>query len=123
MAHSLMYGGPKCGVDVAVATPKGYEPDADVPEREGRRGGGRNEDRRHERKKEEAVAGAHVVYTDVWASMGQEAEQAKRVKDFAGWTITNALMALADKTPSSCTACPHIAARRSRRRSATVRAR
>ena len=61
----------------------------------GRRGGG-HEDARDERQ-EEAVEGAHVVYTDVWASMGQEAEQAKRVKDFAGWTVTNALMARADK--------------------------
>ncbi len=47
--------------------------------------------------KEDAVAGAHVVYTDVWASMGQEAEQARRAKDFAGWTVSNALMALAHK--------------------------
>ena len=45
MAHSLMYGGPKCGVDVAIATPKGYEPDAGVTrEREGRRGGRGDED-------------------------------------------------------------------------------
>ncbi len=48
------------------------------------------------RSKEEAVRGAHVVYTDVWASMGQEAEQQKRVKDFAGWTVDGALMSLAD---------------------------
>src|ERR1017187_6533823 len=70
MAHSLMYGGPKCSVHVAIATPEGYEPDA-------------------------AVEGAHVVYTDVWASMGQEAEQPKRVRDFAGWTVTNELLARA----------------------------
>jgi ornithine carbamoyltransferase len=45
--------------------------------------------------KEEAAAGAHVVYTDVWASMGQEAEQQKRERDFAGWTVTDELLAVA----------------------------
>jgi ornithine carbamoyltransferase len=43
----------------------------------------------------EAVAGAHAVYTDVWASMGQENEAQKRAKDFAGYEVTTALMALA----------------------------
>jgi ornithine carbamoyltransferase len=96
MAHSLMYGGPKCGVDVAIATPKGYEPDAGVTANAKADAAAAGTKLLVTNSKEEAVAGAHVVYTDVWASMGQEAEQAKRVKDFAGWTVTNALMALAD---------------------------
>jgi ornithine carbamoyltransferase len=97
MAHSLMYGGPKCGVDVAVATPKGYEPDAGVTANAKSDAAAAGTKMLVTNVKEEAVAGAHVVYTDVWASMGQEAEQAKRVKDFAGWTVSNALMALAHK--------------------------
>jgi len=96
MAHSLMYGGPKCGVDVAVATPAGYEPEAGVVASAQADAAAAGTKILVTRSKEEAVAGAHVVYTDVWASMGQEAEQQKRVKDFAGWTVTNALMALAD---------------------------
>jgi ornithine carbamoyltransferase len=97
MAHSLMYGGPKCGVHVAVAAPAGYEPDAAVVANAKADAAGAGTTILVTHSKEEAVAGAHVVYTDVWASMGQEAEQQKRVKDFAGWTVDNALMALADK--------------------------
>ncbi len=97
MAHSLMYGGPKCGVDVAVATPEGYEPDAGVTANAKADAAAAGTRMLVTNVKEEAVAGAHVVYTDVWASMGQEAEQARRVKDFAGWTVSNALMALAHK--------------------------
>jgi ornithine carbamoyltransferase len=97
MAHSLMYGGPKCGVDVAVATPKGYEPDAGVTVNARADAAAAGTKLLLTTRKEEAVAGAHVVYTDVWASMGQEAEQARRVKDFAGWTVSNALMALAHR--------------------------
>ncbi len=97
MAHSLMYGGPKCGVDVAVATPRGYEPDAGVTVNATADAAAAGTKMLVTNVKEEAVAGAHVVYTDVWASMGQESEQARRVKDFAGWTVSNALMALAHK--------------------------
>ncbi len=96
MAHSLMYGGPKCGVNVAVATPAGYEPDAGVAANAKADAAAAGTTMLVTHDREEAVRGAHVVYTDVWASMGQEAEQTKRVKDFAGWTVSNALMAHAD---------------------------
>lgn len=97
MAHSLMYGGPKVGAHVAIATPPGYEPNAEVVANARADAGAAGTTILVTHSKEEAVAGAHVVYTDVWASMGQEAEQAKRVKDFAGWTVTDELMALADR--------------------------
>jgi ornithine carbamoyltransferase len=97
MAHSLMYGGPKCGVDVAVATPAGYEPDAGVTANARADAAAAGTRLLVTTSKEDAVAGAHVVYTDVWASMGQEADQARRVRDFAGWTVSNALMALAHR--------------------------
>jgi ornithine carbamoyltransferase len=98
MAHSLMYGGPKVGVNVAIATPAGYEPNAEVVANAQADAAAAGTTILVTRSKEEAVAGAHVVYTDVWASMGQEAEQQKRVKDFAGWTVDGALMAQADKS-------------------------
>jgi ornithine carbamoyltransferase len=97
MAHSLMYGGPKCGVDVAIATPKGYEPDAGVTANAKSDAAGAGTKMLVTSDAVQAVEGAHVVYTDVWASMGQEAEQAKRVKDFAGWTVSSALMAHAHR--------------------------
>jgi ornithine carbamoyltransferase len=97
MAHSLMYGGPKCGVHVAVATPAGYEPDASVTATARADAAAAGTTLLVTHSREEAVAGAHVVYTDVWASMGQEAEQQKRVRDFAGWTVTDELLALADQ--------------------------
>ncbi len=97
MAHSLMYGGPKVGAHVAIATPPGYEPNAEVVANAKADAAAAGTTILVTHTKEEAVAGAHVVYTDVWASMGQEAEQAKRVKDFAGWTVTDELMALADR--------------------------
>jgi ornithine carbamoyltransferase len=97
MAHSLMYGGPKCGVHVAVATPAGYEPDASVTANARADAAAAGTTLLVTHSREEAVAGAHVVYTDVWASMGQEAEQQKRVRDFAGWTVTDELLALANR--------------------------
>ena len=70
------------GMGMRVATPAGYEPPAD----------GRTE-LTHDPA--EAVAGADAVYTDVWASMGQEDEAAQRRRDFAGFTVDDALMACA----------------------------
>lgn len=97
MCHSLMFGGPKVGMNVRVATPKNYRPKQEIVElakQDAEQAGTAIEifDR-----PEEAVTGAHVVYTDVWASMGQEAEAEKRRQEFAGFQVTPELMALADK--------------------------
>lgn len=95
MAHSLMIGGAKVGMDVAIASPKGYLPNEDIvkiAQEAGDNTGARilvTED------PAEAVAGADVVYTDVWASMGQEAEQALREKAFAGYQVNGQLVAKA----------------------------
>ena len=96
MAHSLMFGGPKCGVDVTVATPQGYGPDPDVTRRAMNDAAAAGTKLVVTHVMDEAVSGAHVVYTDVWASMGQEDERERRLADFGGWTVTNALMSLAD---------------------------
>ena len=95
MAHSLMLAGPKVGMDVAVAAPAGYQPAAkyvDLARADAAAAGTSivvTDD------VAEAVAGASAVYTDVWASMGQEEEAAKRRQAFAGWTVDAALMAQA----------------------------
>src|SRR5262249_30527432 len=72
VAHPLLLGGAKCGMTVRVATPRGYEPIPQVVQRAqeiGEETGGRAEVL-HEA--DEACRGADVLYTDVWASMGQE---------------------------------------------------
>lgn len=98
MAHSLMYGAPKVGMDITIATPKGYEPNPEVVEIA-------MADAKKARTKivltndlEEAVKGADVVETDVWASMGQEDEAEKRVNDFEGWMVDAALMKKAKRS-------------------------
>ncbi|MCM2315300.1 MAG: ornithine carbamoyltransferase [Thermoanaerobaculia bacterium] len=97
MAHSLMYGGAKVGMHVAIATPKGYEPNPEVVELAKADHAKAKTTLTITNSIEEAVAGADVVETDVWASMGQEGEQEKRVKDFAGWQVDAAVMKKAKK--------------------------
>jgi len=91
MTHSLMHGGARAGIAVRVATPAGYEPDEAIVQA-ARAAGGTVEVMRDPAA---AVAGADVVYTDVWASMGQEAEHDARVAAFAGYQIDEALFAKA----------------------------
>lgn len=88
MCHSYMEAAEAFGFELRMACPEGYEPDADLMQRFG--------DRCHlVRKPEEAAAGAHLLVTDVWASMGQEEEQAKRAKAFATYQVNSQLMARA----------------------------
>ena len=88
VARSLALGAGMLGMSVRVATPVGFEfSDADVARivATGAEFTATNDPF-------EAVAGASVVYTDVWTSMGQEAESAKRKELFAGFTVTDELM-------------------------------
>lgn len=95
VAHSLMLGCAKLGLSLAVATPEGYEPKPDVVRRARElalEGGG---ELLLSNEPAGAVAGAGVVYTDVWASMGQEAEQEERRRRFRAFQVNESLMSLA----------------------------
>jgi ornithine carbamoyltransferase len=91
VAHSLMLNSARLGVEFAIAAPRGYEPEAEVV-REARELGGTVHVTTNAG---EAVSGAHAVYTDVWASMGQELEAARRKRDFAPYQVNETLMAAA----------------------------
>lgn len=96
VCHSLLTIGSRIGLHLRVATPEGYEPDAAVvaeARRAARESRGKIE---IFRSPEEAVNGAEAVYTDVWASMGQESESAERERIFAPYQVNTALMGKAD---------------------------
>jgi ornithine carbamoyltransferase len=97
MCHSLMFGGPKVGMNVRVANPEGYRPDPDVVAKASEDAKAAGTTIEIFARPEEAVQGAHAVYTDVWASMGQEAEAQARIQAFAGYQVTPELMARAEK--------------------------
>jgi ornithine carbamoyltransferase len=88
MANSWLEACAVLGFELQLACPTGYDPDAALLARCAGRA-------RVVRSPGEAVAGAHVINTDVWASMGQEAEQARRERDFAGFIVDEALVARA----------------------------
>ena len=95
VAHSLMFGGSKLGMEVRIGCPKGYEPFPQVVERCQEitaETGGRvvvtNDPH-------EAARGADALYTDVWASMGQESEAEQRAAAFAPYQLNEEKVALA----------------------------
>ncbi len=92
MANSLIVGGLKCGMDVSVACPEGYDPDSEVLDFAHAVTGPKFE---LVRTPAQAVAGADVVITDVWASMGQEEEKAVRQRAFAGYCVDAQLLEMA----------------------------
>lgn len=90
MANSLMVGAVKTGMSFAIACPEGYEPDEKLIA-----WAKENGSFTMTRDVKEAAADADVIYTDVWASMGQEEEKAKRAKAFAGYQVNADVMAVA----------------------------
>jgi ornithine carbamoyltransferase len=87
MCVSLMAACVAFGLDFVAATPAGYEPDSAAVVRARQRGSVDLV-----RDPREAAAGADVLYTDVWTSMGQEAEREQRLRDFAGYRVDEALL-------------------------------
>ena len=92
MANSLMVGAIKTGMSFSIACPKGYEPDAELMKWAKSEGSfSMTTD------PVEAAKDADVIYTDVWASMGQEEEKVKREKAFKGFQVNDKVMAAAKK--------------------------
>jgi ornithine carbamoyltransferase len=96
MAHSLIEACVKTGMHVSLACPPGYEPDAGIM-REAKLAAARTgSEVRLLNDPGKAVADADIVYTDVWASMGQESEHARRVSAFRGYQVDAKLVKMAD---------------------------
>ena len=96
VANSLILGGSIIGCEVRIACPKGYEPDSKIIEKANKIGKSSfvlkiNNDAYT------LVNKANVIYTDVWASMGEEAEKDNKEKDFLGYTVDKNLLSYADK--------------------------
>jgi ornithine carbamoyltransferase len=88
MCNSYINAARQLDFELVIACPEGYEPMASLLEK--------NKDRvKLVRTPEEAIPGAALVVTDVWASMGQEEERVRRMRDFDGFEVTRELMALA----------------------------
>jgi len=128
VCHSLMLAAARGGTRMAVATPAGYEPNPAVVSQAREDGRDTGFTLTLTNSAEEAVSGADAVYTDVWASMGQEAEKEKRAKIFAPFQVngrptrsTGASWPTPRRTPCSCTVCRPTAARKSPTRSSTLR--
>jgi len=94
--HDLMFGSLKMGMNVQIATPTGYEPDADIMAK----GIALSEENgvtlTTTTVADDAVNGADVVVTDTWVSMGQEDEYERRVKEFDGYQVNKELMGKAN---------------------------
>jgi ornithine carbamoyltransferase len=92
MANSLIVGGLKCGMDVSVACPPDYHPDREVLDF-----AATVEDAKFllTDSPAEAAKDADVIFTDVWASMGQEQEKAQRERAFVGFQVNDDIMAVA----------------------------
>lgn len=97
VANSLLVGCAKVGLDVSIGCPKGFEPDAGILAlaQEAAKQSGSVITITDDPK--EAVSGATAVYTDVWASMGQEADADEKHAHFTAYQVNTELMALADK--------------------------
>ena len=91
VAHSLMLDSLRLGMNFSLATPVGYAPDAEIVAQAEALAAVAGGQLVITSDASEAVAGAQAVYTDVWASMGQEQEKGKRLADFAPYQVNTAL--------------------------------
>jgi ornithine carbamoyltransferase len=95
VCHSLMLAAARGGTKMAVGTPAGYEPKPEMVQAAREDGKDTGFALTLTNSAEEAVSGADAVYTDVWASMGQEAEKEKRARIFAPYQVNARLMSQA----------------------------
>ncbi|AJY74498.1 ornithine carbamoyltransferase [Paenibacillus beijingensis] len=97
MVHSLIMGAAKLGMNISVATPEGYEPDPELVDQAKDVASATGAGIVICRDPKEAISGADVVYTDVWASMGFEEEQKEREQAFASYQVNEELAKYANK--------------------------
>lgn len=97
VAHSLLFGGAKVGMDVVIASPQGYEPNAEILAAARQDAAQTGATLAVVQDPREAVAEADVIYTDVWASMGQEDEAEEKEKQFLAYQVNGNLLRLANK--------------------------
>ena len=95
VAHSLLLTGAKLGARVAVVTPPGFEPAERIVEAARKTAAETGAKILVTHALEEGLSGARAVYTDVWASMGQEAEAAERARKFDGYRVTAKVFSMA----------------------------
>jgi ornithine carbamoyltransferase len=95
VAHSLMYGCARVGMSCVVTCPRGFEPDGRVLEESQQIARQQGAQVRITHDPADGAKGADALYTDVWASMGQEAEAAARREKFRGFQLNRALLAQA----------------------------
>lgn len=95
VAHSLAFAGAKTGMNITICCPPGYEPDSQVmvrAERDALETGAKLQ----VTNDISSVSGADIIYTDVWASMGQEDEQQLRMENFKGYQVNLDMVKMAD---------------------------
>jgi ornithine carbamoyltransferase len=92
VAHSLLFGCSKVGMNITLACPKGYDPNPEVVSKAKEEGKKNGCEVKVMRDPNQAVKGADVVYTDVWASMGKEKEHEERVKVFKPFQVNVGLV-------------------------------
>ena len=92
MAHSLLHGCSKVGMNISVASPKAYKPKEEIVNNALRNAKVMNSKVEILDSPEEAVKDADIIYTDVWASMGQESETLERKKIFAQYQVNEKLV-------------------------------
>ena len=92
VAHSLIEGSSKMGMNIILACPKGYEPDSKVMAQGKKEAKKNGSDVKVTNDPKEALKGADVIYTDVWTSMGQEKEKAERIKILKPYQINSKMV-------------------------------
>jgi ornithine carbamoyltransferase len=97
VAHSLIYGCSKVGINIVVASPKGFEPDEKVVLNAKKEAEFNNSEVTITNDPKDAANGADIIYTDVWTSMGQEKERDERLRIFKPYQVNRDLVKLAKK--------------------------
>jgi ornithine carbamoyltransferase len=95
VAHSLMLTALRLGMNFSIATPPGYDPEADIVAQAQALAAVSGARLVITRNPVEAVSNAHAVYADVWTSMGYENEKSRRLSDFAGYQVNQTLFSQA----------------------------